>query len=195
MLNLETEMAALILSLLGGLGTGFSLLWMKVIKPLMDLLKNQDYFKDSVETIKKELQTNGGNSLKDAIIDLRGTCNRIEKRQKVIEQRTKASLHYSNVALFETDEEGRLVWNNINLCKMTKNPEGLQGYDWLNCIEENDREELLEDFRSCLDTNRKFIRNTRTVDGKEISMVGYPYRISEERHGGFLISISEKGVE
>ena len=60
MLNLETEMAALIFSLLGGLGTGFSLLWVRVVKPLMDLLKNQDYFKDSVETIKKELQTNGG---------------------------------------------------------------------------------------------------------------------------------------
>ena len=59
--------------------------------------------------MQKELSTNGGNSLKDAIIDLRQTCHRIRKT-KIIEQRTKAALHYSNVALFETDIAGRLVW-------------------------------------------------------------------------------------
>lgn len=192
MINLETEMAALIFSLLGGLGTLCSIIWVKGIKPLMDVLKNHEYFKESVEQIKKELMTNGGNSLKDAIIDLRGTCGRIEHRQKIIEQRTKAALHYSNVALFETDTEGRLIWNNIHLCEMTKTPEGLEGYDWLTCIEEEDREELLSDFRSCLQMNRKFVRNTKTLDGKDIRIVGYPYRISEDKHGGFLISISEK---
>ena len=195
MLNLETEMAALIFSLLGALGTGFSVIWVKVVKPLMDMLKNHDYFKEAVSDIKKELTTNGGNSIKDAIIDLRGMCTRIEKRQKIIEQRTKAALHYSNVALFETDTEGRLIWNNIHLCEMTKTPEGLEGYDWLTCIAENDREELLHDFTSCLQMNRKFVRNTKTADGKDIRIVGYPYRITDEQHGGFLISISEKGVE
>lgn len=192
MSDLNTELAAILISLIGGLGTLISLAWVKIIKPLIHLLKNQDYFKNSVEQIRKELITNGGNSLKDSIINLGNTCSRIERRQKVIEQRTKAALHYSNVALFETDVDGRLVWNNIHLCNLTKNSgENLEGYDWLNFIDEDDRQELMKDFYSCIQMNKKLNRQTKMVDGKKIRMIGYPYRISEDKHGGFLISISE----
>lgn len=188
--NLNTELLTIIVSLIGGLGTMFSVAWMKVVKPLIDLLKNQDYFKESVEEIKKELKTNGGNSLKDAVIGLGHTCSRIENRQRIIEQRTKAALHYSNVALFETDEDGRLIWNNIHLCDLTTRTKSLEGYDWLNCIDENEREDVLHEFTSCLKMNRKFTRETKTIDGKKIYMTGYPYKVADDKHGGFLVSIS-----
>lgn len=192
MFDLNAELAAIALSILGGLGTGLSLLWVKVINPLVSLINNQDYFKKAVEEIKKELQTNGGNSLKDAVIKLGSTCDRIEKRQKIIEQRTKASLHYSNVALFETDCEGRLIWNNNHLCDViVKSASSLEGYDWINCINEEEREEVLAEFLSCIRMNRKFNRTTKTVDDKNIRMIGYPYKISEDTHGGFLVSISQ----
>ena len=73
MFDLDAELAAIAVSILGGLGTGLSLLWVKVINPLVSLINNQDYFKQAVEEIKKELQTNGGNSLKDAVISLGNT--------------------------------------------------------------------------------------------------------------------------
>lgn len=191
MLDLNTELAAIAVSILGGLGTGLSLLWVKVINPLVSLINNQDYFKQAVEEIKKELKTNGGNSLKDAVINLGQTCDRIELRQRIIEQRTKAALHYSNVALFETDDDGRLVWNNMHLCDLTSNEvKSLEGYDWVNCIDEEEREEVLAEFLSCVNMNRKFNRSTKTINGKRIRMVGYPYKLSEERHGGFLVSVS-----
>ena len=192
MSDFNTEIIAIFVSLLGGLGTMLSLVWVKLVKPLMNLLKNQDYFKDAVEEIKKELKTNGGNSLKDAVINLGKTCDRIEVRQRIIEQRTKASLHYSNVALFETDEDGRLVWNNVHLCDLTQDiSKSVEGYDWLNCINEDEREEVLQEFISCIKMNRKFNRTTKTVNGKAIHMVGYPYKITEEKHGGFLVSVSQ----
>lgn len=192
MFDLDAELAAIAVSILGGLGTGLSLLWVKVINPLVSLINNQDYFKQAVEEIKKELQTNGGNSLKDAVISLGNTCDRIERRQRVIEQRTKAALHYSNVALFETDSEGRLIWNNNHLCDVAmKSSSSLEGYDWINCINEDEREEILAEFLSCIKMNRKFNRSTKTVDNKNIRMIGYPYKISEDEHGGFLISISQ----
>lgn len=191
MFDLNAELAAIAISILGGLGTGLSLLWVKVINPLVSLINNQDYFKQAVEEIKNELQTNGGNSLKDAVINLGNTCNRIERRQRIIEQRTKAALHYSNVALFETDDDGRLVWNNMHLCDLTSNEvKSLEGYDWVNCIDEEEREEVLAEFLSCVNMNRKFNRSTKTINGKRIRMVGYPYKLSEERHGGFLVSVS-----
>lgn len=191
MFDLNPELAAIVVSILGGLGTCLSLLWVKVINPLVSLINNQDYFKQAVEEIKKELKTNGGNSLKDAVINLGQTCDRIEKRQKIIEQRTKAAMHHSNVALFETDEDGRLIWNNIHLCDLTSNEtKSLEGYDWVNCIDEEQREEVLQEFISCVSMNRKFNRTTKTINGKDIRMIGYPYRVSEEKHGGFLVSVS-----
>jgi hypothetical protein len=186
------EYIALIISLTGGFGTIMTYLWLKVLKPIIKVIQSHDDVIKSIDFIKKELTTNGGNSLKDTILDLRGVCSRIESRQKIIEQRTKAALHYNDSMLFETDTDGRLIWSNSRFGSYFNNlQQNLEGYDWLSCIDENEREELLEEFRSCLKMNRKFMRKTRTNDGKIIKMTGYPYRINDLEQGGFLISVSE----
>jgi len=184
------EYIPVVLSILGGVGTLFSVIWVKLVHPLVKLMSHQEKVNESINTIRSELTTNGGNSLKDAIIDLRKTCHRIEIRQKIIEQRTKAGLHYSNTPLFETDNNGRLIWNN-GLFFDFVGSHNVEGYDWLNFIQEDDREDLLIEFRSCLNTNRKFDKQTKTNEGKDINIIGFPYRISDSEHGGFLVSISE----
>lgn len=190
------EYITIIISLLGGICTFFSLVWVKAIKPIINLVKSQEYVGKAIKDIRHELTTNGGNSLKDAIIDLRNTCHRMETRQKIIEQRTKAALHYSLVSLFETDSEGRIIWANENFCKLTQNKlQNAEGYDWVSYIDEDEREDFLLEFRSCLSMNRKFMRITKNFEGKYVQMVGYPYKINENEHGGFLVSVSEpKGV-
>ena len=193
MTDINPEIIAIIVGSLGGLGTFFTLAWKKVVSPLVKLCKNQDFFVESVQEIRKELQTNGGNSIKDAIINLRDTCQRIENRQRVIVQRTKAALHYSNVPLFETDETGRLVWSNANLCEITKNiVNSLEGFDWINLFKEEEREEVMNEFQSCLKMNRRFSKDAELQNGSQIRLLGYPYRISDQEHGGFLISLTEK---
>ena len=188
----DPEHITLIFSILGGLGTFFSLIWVKAIKPTIKLLQSQEQVTKTLETIKKELTTNGGNSLKDAIIDLRGTCNRIETRQKVMEQRTKAALHYNNIALFETDDHGRLIWTNNSFYELTSDSiNSVDGYDWLTYIDEDDREDFFIEFKSCINMNRKFVKITKNCEGKNIKLVGFPYKINDEKHGGFLVSISE----
>lgn len=186
------ENITLVFSLLGGLGTFFSLIWVKAIKPTIKLLQSQEDLIKSLDTIKKELTTNGGNSLKDAIIELRNTCGRIEIRQKVIEQRTKAALHYNNVALFETDDQGRLVWTNNSFYELTSDSvSNVDGYDWLSYIHEDEREEFFNEFKSCLQMNRKFVRIVRNCEDKTVKLLGFPYKINDNAHGGFLVSISE----
>lgn len=188
----DPETITLIFSILGGIGTFVSLIWVKIVKPAIALIKNQEIVSKTLETIKKELTTNGGNSLKDAIIDLKGTCNRIETRQKVMEQRTKAALHYSNTALFETDSHGRLIWTNHSFYELTRDAiNNIEGYDWLAYIDEEDREDFFSEFQSCIEMNRKFIKVTKNCEGKCIKIVGFPYKINEESHGGFLVSISQ----
>jgi PAS domain-containing protein len=188
----DPEHITLIFSILGGLGTFFSLIWVKAIRPAIKILQSQENVIKTLETIKKELSTNGGNSLKDSIIDLKGTCSRIETRQKVMEQRTKAALHYNNIALFETDDQGRLVWTNNSFYELTSDHiNSVDGYDWLTYIDEEDREDFFTEFKSCVNMNRKFVKLTKSCDGKNVKLVGFPYKINDEKHGGFLVSISE----
>ena len=196
MVNINPELLAIIIGSCSGILGFVTLVWKKFVKPIIKLCQNQDFFKESVEEIRKELQTNGGSSLKDAIIDMKDTVHRIDRRQKIIEQRTKAALHYSNEALFETDMAGRLVWSNAHFCKYVKdNPNDISGFDWLAMIKEDERDELLKEFLSCINMNRKFSKTTQTQDGKEIRMLGYPYKITEAEHGGFLVSIIPKEEE
>ena len=193
MIDLNPEIIALVFGGISGITGICTLIWKKFLKPIVKLCKNQDFFLESVNDIRKELTTNGGSSLKDSIISMRDSCERIENRQKVIIQRTKAALHYSNVALFETDETGRLVWSNANLCDLTKDiVNSLEGFDWINLFTEDEREEVLSEFNSCLSMNRRFSKVARMQNGKTIRLLGYPYRISDLEHGGFLISITEE---
>jgi PAS domain-containing protein len=176
---------------LGGAITLLSVIWVKIIRPIFQIIDNQETITKSVETIKKELTTNGGNSLKDAIIDLRGTCSRMENRQKVIEQRTKAALHYNNTALFETDEQGRLTWTNSNFYDLTSDSvTSVEGYDWLTYIKEEEREEFFTEFKSCVDMNRKFLKETQNCNNEHVKFVGFPYKINDRSHGGFIISVT-----
>jgi hypothetical protein len=186
------EHITLIFSVVGGVGTFFSLVWVKVVKPTLKFVKGQEEVNQSINTIKKELTTNGGNSLKDAVVDLRSTVNRMEKRQKVIEQRTKAALHYNDAILFETDDHGRLTWTNNNFYELTQDViSSVDGYDWLNYVAEEERQDLFDELKSCLKMSRKLVKTVKTVDGKTIKMTGFPYRINEKEHGGFLVSISQ----
>lgn len=191
MLDLKNaEHITFIFSLFGAIITFLSVVWVKIIKPIFQIVENQEELTQSVNTIKKELTTNGGNSLKDSIIDLRGTCSRIENRQRVIEQRTKAALHYNDVALFETDEHGRLTWTNSNFYDLTcDSVSSVEGYDWLTYIKEQERENFFAEFKSCLSMNRKFIRETKNSDNQTVKFIGFPYKINDQSNGGFIVSL------
>ena len=181
-----------ITTVLGSLLSFAAVLWAKFLRPAIKFMDKHEKLAESVETIKQEITTNGGGSLKDQVCGLHRTCNRIESRQKIIEQRTKAALHYSTYALFETDQKGRLTWTNEPFFKLTgQTLADIQGYDWLNYIDEDEREEFLSEFTSCIDMNRKFSKDVKTSDGQEVRMTGYPYRLSDQEQGGFLISIIE----
>lgn len=189
--NINPEYFTLFFTILGSICTFFSLIWLKVIIPILKLINSHENTVKTIAYIKAELTTNGGNSIKDTVIDLRKICGRIETRQKIIEQRTRAALHYTDAILFETDKDGRVTWTNANFCKFFSTNQTLEGYDWLTFISEDEREEVFQEFNSCLNMNRKFNHTAQTIDGREIRMSGYPYKITEIEQGGFLVSILE----
>ena len=91
-----------------------------------------------------------------------------------------------------TDNQGRITWTNEHFCQLTDNKlQNAQGYDWISYVDEDDREDFLQEFKSCLSMNRKFVRTTKTSDGKFVKMLGFPYKLNESEQGGFLVSVSE----
>ena len=186
-----SEVIAIVLPLLGAIGGLFAFVWRKLIKPANGFLKDHEKIKASIQTIKEEVVTNGGRSLKDAVIQLKGTCDRIEDRQKVINQRSKASLHYQNEALFETDEDGKLIWINDKFYQVTgETLTNMEGYNWVTIIDEPEREGFLKEFLSCIEMCRKVDIETTSMSGKTIRFVGYPYKITDKAHQGFLVHLS-----
>jgi len=162
----------------------------KVIKTSKIFLKDQEEVRRSIETIKSEVTLNDGSSMKDAIHCLKDTCQRIEITQQVLDQRSKAALHYTERPLFETDQVGRVAWSNESFQKLTnENGDFSKGLDWISIINEEERAEFLKEFNSCLEMCRRIDIETESVDGNKIHFLGYPYRISEKSHKGFLIHL------
>ena len=206
-MEFNEETVTIIIGGISGAIAFFTVMWKKVLQPISQLLSSQTFILeilDGVEELKKEIANFDGepledSNLKDHIIGMMYSLQRIESRQNIIEHRTKAALHYSNMALFETDSDGRLIWSSSNLMDMTKNLTTtwsrtasymVEGFDWVNFFDEDDREDILSEFKSCLKMNRRFSKVTKLTNGTPIRLLGYPYKITEAEHGGFLVSVT-----
>ena len=184
------------LAALGILSTICTFMWKKIIKPLINVLSQHDMVVQSINIIRDEILPEDGDSLKDTVCSLRGTCENIEKTQKVLEQRARASLHYSDQALFETDRDGQLIWTNEAFFTVTgETLSNMSGYDWITLIQEEEREKFLTEFASCIGMGRKLEIDTMSSKDTPIKLVGFPFKASVKEHDGFLISIHYEGEE
>jgi len=149
-----------------------------IIKPFVILYKGHFVLMKTIEDIKKEVTPNGGSSIKDVI-------NRIEKRQIMIDKRTKAIFYNLENSIFEVDQDGNILWANQSFHEAmgTKN---LKGLDWVSIIDESERESFLKEIESCSKTIRELKFETKSTDGKNIKFSGFPYR-DNGRNFGFLI--------
>ena len=192
MFAFDAESLAMV-STLAGIVTSISIfLWKKLLKPAIQLMDDHEEIKKSIDTIKNEVTPNGGGSMKDAVNCLKDTCQRIEITQKVLDQRSKAALHYTDRPLFETDSFGRVTWSNQSFRDLTNDDDFSEGRDWISIIDEDSREEFLKEFNSCIDMCRRVDIETESVNGQKIHFLGYPYRISEKSHQGFLIHLNKE---
>lgn len=174
----SVEVIGVILSAAGALGAFSTWVWKYAIIPCIALYKNIDNLTKSVDDIKKEVIPNGGSSIKD-------TVNRIDRRQVMIDKRSKAIFYNIQDAIVEVDELGSILWANEKFHKMFKT-KNLSGLDWITIIDESDRQEFLDEFNSCSETNRELDFKTYSTDGEVIHFSGFPYRDNDKNYG-FLI--------
>ena len=176
--DMSLEIVGIVLSLAGGLCASLAWGWKYIIKPTIRLYKNQQTLVSSVEDIKKELTTNGGSSIKD-------TVNRIDRRQVMLDKRSKAIFYNIEKAILEVDEGGNILWANEQFHNVmgTKN---LKGLDWVSYIDEPQRENFLREFETCSEKLRELKFETVSTEGKKIKYTGFPYR-DNNKNFGFLI--------
>ena len=143
MLNLRTEEITALLTLVGGAVATLAFLW-RIFKVSRVFLNDHELLKTSIKKIELEVTPNGGKSLKDVVNQLKNASERIETRQKVLDQRSKATLHYTDRPLFETDSQGRLTWSNEAFINFTRdNGSVKEGFDWITVIDDDEREAFL----------------------------------------------------
>jgi len=190
MFDIDAEKVLTIALMFIGAGVSTVIFMWRVFSVTKKFITNQETMKSALRTINKELTTNGGSSVKDMILLLNGVCGRIERRQKVIDQRSKTALDGMNTCLFEIDRDGKLVWANELFRQQTSGYGDIrQGLDWIVIIEEGEREEFLTELKSCLEMSRKIEIETMSAEGHQIHLTGKPYRVGDGQHEGFIIQI------
>lgn len=189
---LSQDQAAAIATLSGALGAALVSLW-RIFKYCRKFLDEQAQIKDHLKIIKQEVTPNGGGSMKDTINNLKYVVDRIEVRQKILDQRSKATLHHTSHPLFETDKDGRLTWYNEALREQTLENGSLEGHDWFSIVDEDAREAFITEIKSCLRMCRKIDIETVSVNGCLIRFVGFPYKVGNSSHEGFLVHLFKVG--
>lgn len=183
---LSVDNVTFVLTIIGALFTAATFIFKKVNK-IVDSYNN---LTDTVEKIHSEIFIDDKTTIKKVVLTFQEILDRIETTQKIIEQRSKSSLHYNEYPLFETDKIGSLTWANEKFWELSHlNHNELIGNDWYSIIEESKRENFIEEFNSCIKMCRKFDAETVLYNGLKVRFYGQPYKIENIHHEGFLFKV------
>ena len=183
---LSPNNVSLIITITGALFTVATFIFKKVNK----VVESYNTLTDKVERIHSEIFLDDKTTLKKVVLTFQEILEKIEITQKIIEQRSKTSLHYNEYPLFETNKTGSLTWANEKFCTIS----GLKyneifGNDWYSIIDESKREDFIEEFDSCLKMCRKLDLETVLYNGLRVRIYGQPYKIQDIYHEGFLFKV------
>ena len=182
---LPFENLNIIFGVIGALFTASMFIFKKINK----IVDSYNRLTDTVEKIHLEMFTEQG-SLKDIVLIFNDTLSRIETSQKILEQRSRSSLHYHDYPLFETDKNGSLIWSNDRFCDLTGfQHEEILGNNWYSVIDEEERESFIEEFNSCLRMCRQLDTQTTLYNGQIVKFYGQPYKITDLHQEGFLFKV------
>lgn len=178
----------LITTIIGMLGY----FWKKIFIPILRVVQDNQCLREDIFEIRKELQTNGGKSLKDTIVSLKNTCERIESASDISSQRSQFCFYHNCDPIFEVDADGKFLWGNKKFQEdIEKDTSKLQDFNWINIIVEEHREEFITELNSCIEMSRRLDFITETTDGSKIRLDGLPYKsLNKKKQFGFLFNIS-----
>lgn len=190
-----TTISTLIISV-GGLSTAILAIygiWSKILKPWFKesrykrerLAKAIDHIEGisiQLEEVSKELKPNGGGSIKDQV-------KQISTDIKVIRAERDTTFYLSKDATFKNNSEGLCINANKALCKLFgANEKELLGVGWMNFIVEEDKERVMEEWDTNIDSGSEIISNY-TIQNKEtgkLTKVQYRAIIMRDDDGSII---------
>lgn len=142
--------------------------------------------------VMKELKPNGGSSLRDSL-------DRVEKMGVIGEQRQRALMENAMQGVFETDEDGEVIYTNRTLTVMTgRVPDELLGSGWYNIIDHETRAQVSQSFRNAVAHHREWESefDLVTVQGDVHRVVCHALRYNNAKNDtiGYLASIVYAGT-
>ena len=181
----------------GGLATAILAmwgLWSKIIKPWFKESKDKreklekavtyiEKMAEKLSIVSKELQTNGGGSIKDQI-------KQIANDVKIIRIERDATFYLSKDPMFKTDDKGYYVAVNTSLCQLIGVTEGeLLGLGWLNYISLEDRDRVWEEWENIIESGKEISTFFTIKNPESMEMIPVKCRAVINRSGDSVISI------
>lgn len=158
------------------------------LRDLIDVVKTH-------KAIKQQILPNGGSSISD-------TVKRIEIRQCIADGMDRAILMKINAIMFESSVEGRCLAVSRAYCDFTgKQKEDILDNGWINCIVEEDRERVWEEWSTAVSQKREYIGQYKMIDhnGKKIPVTCrtfnvYNPKLEVIRYIGLVEKVDEKNI-
>lgn len=181
----------------GGLATAILAmwgLWSKIIKPwfkesrdkrekLEKIVNHIEKMAEKLSIVSKELQINGGGSIKDQI-------KQIANDVKIIRIEGDATFYLSKDPMFKTDDKGHYVAVNTSLCQLIGVTEGeLLGLGWLNYVSLEDRDRVWEEWENIIESGKEISTFFTIKNPESMEMIPVKCRAVINRSGDSVISI------
>jgi PAS domain S-box-containing protein len=110
-----------------------------------------------LEAIMMEVKPNGGSSIKDTVNGIAKEQQKTVFRLNAIEQRQWAFLADRLSGFMELNSNGECVTVNRTLLRMTgRSTEELMGHGWYNVIEQDQRDDVIEQWNDAIKYAREF---------------------------------------
>ena len=145
--------------------------------------KNYLEQKKSLLEITKELQPNGGRSIKDQV-------KQIADDVRIIRVERDATFHLAKEPMFKTDNKGYYISCNTALCNLVGVPEQeLLGLGWLNYISLEDKDRIWEEWENIIESGKEISTFFTIKNPESMEMIPVKCRAVINRSGDSVISI------
>lgn len=117
-------------------------------------------------TIRAELTTNGGGSMRDLVVATAASTTASEAR-------SRAMLSQLHVPFWESDSEGRCVFYSRELSMLSGwTPQDVLGRGWISTIHPADRAAVISEWDACTRDGREFVMDYAFIspDGRRIEI-------------------------
>lgn len=167
---------------------------MKKLQPHLQILENLQKLTETVNSISKEFRPNGGASVRDTLNSLSKDVKSNMDMTKRIGNIQLWQIDSNPSPVFYTNDDGEASYVNQSYCTLLKrSKEELLGNGWKNCLVQEKRQEIIDDWKTCVKEKRAFERFLKIEDknGKQYTVKVIATRTDSGEYLGIWTQIHE----